>query len=300
VEKICFIVNPISGINRKPKKIVQWIKEIFQPSGKKFDIVYTRKPGDGTQLAREAVEKGYDLVVAVGGDGTINEVSQSLIYSKAALGVIPAGSGNGFARNFKIPLNQRRAIQILLSPQIIQIDAGKINNRYFFNVAGTGLDAEISKNFEQFGMRGPLPYFIIGARSFLKFQPTPVKVYYEQKGFEFSPLFISIANVPQYGNGAIIAPHARPDDGLLDVCILEDISLLRALFNVHRLFNGTVTEVKEFHTFQVKQMIIERSQSGPIHTDGNPYEEEAILKVEVIPKALHLALKPHSSSSENR
>ena len=290
MQKIRFIVNPISGINRNPQKIVRWIEEIIKPSGRTVEIVYTREPGDGTRLGKEAVALGFDLVVAVGGDGTINEISSGIMGSRAILGVIPAGSGNGFARNFDIPLTQRKAIQILLSPRIITIDAGKINNRYFFNVAGIGLDAEISQNFEQFGFRGPIPYFIIGTKSFLQYKPKLIKIILDNQELEYSPLLLSIANAPQYGNGAVIAPAAKPDDGLLDICILDAIPFWKAASNIHRLFNGTIDQIEGFHSFQAKELSIQRVAAGAIHTDGNPFREEAFLKVQVVPNALKVAV----------
>ncbi len=230
------------------------------------------------------------MVVAVGGDGTINEIGQALINSNVCLGVIPAGSGNGFARNFDIPLDQRKAVQLLLDARQISIDVGSINDHLFFNVAGMGLDAEISKNFEEFGVRGPLPYFLIGTRSFFLYQANPVKVICNGKEHEFSPLLLSIANAPQYGNGAIIAPSALPDDGLLDICVLDRIPMWKAVPNLYRLFNGTIEQIEGFHTIRAEKFTIERAQPGTIHTDGNPLEDGATLEVKVLPGALRVAV----------
>lgn len=290
MQKTRFVVNPISGINRNPERIVRWIEEIFRSANSKFDVVYTRSPGDGTRIAREAVETGFEVVVAVGGDGTINEVGRGLVHTQTAMGVIPAGSGNGFARNFNIPLDQRKAIQALLEPRFRSIDAGKINYHLFFNVAGAGLDAIISQNFEQFGMRGPLPYFLVGTRAYLNYKPTPVKITLKDKELEFTPLVLTIANAPQYGNGAIIAPAAKPDDGLLDVCILDPLPLWKAAPNLYRLFNGTIDQMEGFHTFQTDSLVIKRTEPGAIHTDGNPFPESDTLRVKVLPGALKLAL----------
>ncbi|MEJ2634258.1 MAG: diacylglycerol kinase family lipid kinase [Calditrichia bacterium] len=265
MQKIRFIVNPISGINRNPQKIVRWIESTFEPAPVDFEICYTKGAGDATHLARQAVEQKFDMVAAVGGDGTINEAGQALIYTDTVLGVVPAGSGNGFARNFGIPLDQRKAIKLLLNSRVISVDVGKINDNYFFNVAGTGLDAEISRDFEQFGIRGPIPYFLVGTRNYLRYHPHPVKLIYDNSEIEYgSPLILSIANAPQYGNGAIIAPSARPDDGLLDVCVMEQIPIWKAAPNIYRLFNGTIDQVEGFHTLQLKDFTIERSGEGAI------------------------------------
>jgi diacylglycerol kinase (ATP) len=289
-ENIRFIINPISGINRNPRKIVNWIKSAFKTTRIQFEIAYTECAGDGTRLAAESIEKQFDMVVAVGGDGTINEVGRALINSEVTLGVVPAGSGNGFARNFKIPLDQNAALRMLLDPEIRSIDVGKINDHHFFNVAGLGLDAEISRNFEEFGVRGPLPYFLVGTRSFMLYQPVPVKLIFDDQQLEFQPLLISIANAPEYGNGAIIAPDALPNDGILNVVILEKMPLWKAVPNLYRLFNGTIGQIEGFHSYQIKEMIIERPSPGPIHTDGNPHMEGTELKIEVIPKALKIVV----------
>ena len=291
MQKICFIVNPISGANRKPQKIVHWIEEVFRASGQQVEIRYTRERRDAIRLAREAADQNFDMVVAVGGDGTINEIGRSLVHSQVVLGIVPAGSGNGFARNFHIPLDQYKAIQLLRNPTVRAIDVGRLNRHYFFNVAGMGLDAEISRRFEDFGQRGPLPYFLIGTRAFMQYQPEQVTLHFENQSIEFSPLLLSIANAPQYGNGAVIAPAAKPDDQLLDVIVLDPMPIWKAAPNIYRLFNGTIDQVEEFHSFQVKKVVIERAAPGSIHTDGDPYREAAELEIEAIPSALLVAVE---------
>jgi len=290
--KIKFIVNPKSGINRNPRRIVSWIDSVLKPSGIYYEICYTGKPGDGTVLAREAVKEGFTIVTVVGGDGTINEVGRGLCNSNVALAVIPAGSGNGFARNFKIPLKQYEAIKLLLNPRIIPIDVGKINDHYFFNVAGFGLDANIAENFEQFGIRGPLPYFLVGIRAFFKYQPQTILIKFDNKEIEISPLVVTIANAPEYGNGAIISPSAQPDDGFLDLAILDKIPLREAVLNLFKLFNGTINQVSAFHSHRVTSLEIIRPAPGPIQTDGNPHPEAAHLKIEVIPRSLRVLVGP--------
>ncbi|MFZ0391203.1 MAG: diacylglycerol kinase family protein [Calditrichia bacterium] len=292
MNRICFIINPISGVNRNPQKIRQWIEAEFGPPGEEYRILKTGGPGDATLLAQEAVRSGFTIVAAVGGDGTINEVGRSLVGTSAALGVVPAGSGNGFARNFHIPLNQQLAIRLLKNPRLINIDVGRLNQHFFFNVAGLGIDAEISHNFEQFGMRGPLPYFLVGTRALLNFQPEAIELEWESNRQTILPLVLSIANAPQYGNGAIIAPQARPDDGKLDICFLDPLPIYRTIPNIYRLFNGTIDQIEEFHCFQVEHLVIRRIAEGIIHTDGNPHLERQELVLDVLPGALRLAV-PH-------
>lgn len=295
IEKVRFIINPISGAIRKPDKIIELIHKIWENASIKYEVKKTAYRGNATELANEAVDNGIDMVVAVGGDGTINEVGRGLIGSHTKLGIIPAGSGNGFARNFNIPLNIRKSIELLIKPKFTTIDVGKINNHYFFNVAGIGLDAEISAHFEQFGFRGPLPYFMVGFREFFRYRPEPIILKLNnQKELNFHPIVLSIANAPQYGNGAIIAPHAKPDDGVLDFCILSSLSAVRAILNMQKLFNGTIDQLDEMQIYQSPAGEILRENGGYIHTDGDHHLEERSLKIKVLPHHLSLAIEDRS------
>ena len=291
LKKVIFIVNPISGALRNPEKIIELIHKIWKDSKIKFEIKITAHPGNATELAKEATGNQIDMVVAVGGDGTINEVGRGLVGSNVILGVIPAGSGNGFARNFDIPLNIRKSIELLKQPNLKKIDVGKINDHYFLNVAGIGLDAEISAHFEKFGFRGPLPYFMVGFREFFRYRPESIVLNLNShKNLHFNPIVLSIANAPQYGNGAIIAPGAIPDDGELDFCVLSSISIGKAIFNVQKLFNGTIDQLEEMRIYKSSAGEILREKKGYIHTDGNFHMEDANLKIEVFHKQLNLAV----------
>lgn len=286
-----FIINPISGAIRRPDRIIQMINEFWKNSGIDYSVIKTNHRGHAIELAKKAVAGGIDMVVAVGGDGTINEIGRGLTGSETALGVVPAGSGNGFARNFDIPLRPDDAVKALINPCFRRIDVGKINGHHFFNVAGIGLDAEISAHFDKFGIRGPLPYFYVGIREFLRYEPETIEIYLnEGKKIECKPLILSFANAPQYGNGAIIAPNAKPDDGLLDVCILYPLSSGKALVNIKRLFDGTVDKIDEMEIYQSAKATILRKQKGFIHTDGDPHLEAAEITVEVLAGQLIVAV----------
>ena len=291
LSKVTFIINPIFGINRRPAKIIGWIHDIWKDKGIAYTIEKTAHRGHGTELAREAVKRGAEMVVAVGGDGTINEVGEGLIGSNAALGVVPAGSGNGFARNMKIPLKQKLAIEALLSPRFRQIDIGKINEFYFFNVAGAGLDAAISNSFDHVKMRGPLPYFYIGVREFFRYTPDSVVIHFNNREELIRmPMLLSFANLPQFGVGATIAPNAKPDDGLLDVCILSPMKLGSALKHLPKLFNGKIDRIPEMEIYQASEIYVQRNFPLPIHTDGDPRASSGSLRVKVLPGAIKLAL----------
>jgi len=288
MNKICFIVNPLSGSRNRTQTIMGLIDEIVKPAGNEYTIAWIKCPGDGSRLSAEAVARGYDIVAAVGGDGTVNEVGQALVGSSAALAVIPAGSGNGFARNLRVPLNPPEALRLLLSPRIIRIDAGAINSRYFFSMAGMGLDAEISKSFEQQSNRGTLSYFLAGIKTFFTYKPAAISIHHEGGTFTLSPLVMSIANGPQYGSGAIIAPRAKPDDGMLDVCMINTLPVWTAVRNLYRLFNGTIEQIPGYRSFQAHSLRIERPAPGLIHVDGDPQHAEAVLQVDVLPAMLRV------------
>jgi YegS/Rv2252/BmrU family lipid kinase len=291
LKKVVFIVNPIFGINRNPTKIIQWIHEIWGNSGINYEILKTGHRGHGTELVRNAAADKNDMVVAVGGDGTINEIGRGMLGTNTALGIIPAGSGNGFARNVNIPLNQKKAIAMLLNPQFKKFDVGKINDFYFFNIAGAGLDAIISARFDHSRTRGIFPYFTIGVKTFLRYQPEPVDIYLEDRKIRRSPLLLSFANLPEFGVSATIAPNARPDDGLIDLCILNPISIGKAFANLPKLFNGKIEELPEMEIYQIKKAVIRRLHDGPIHTDGDPHHNvDRLLNIEVLPGQLKVAV----------
>jgi len=288
---VIFIINPISGPIKRPDKLISLINDFWKNSGVKYCIKKTDHRGHAIELAKEAVVKKVDMVVAVGGDGTINEIGRGLVGSDTALGVIPTGSGNGFARNFGIPLQIKSATKSVINPCFRKIDVGKINGHHFLNVAGIGLDAEISAHFDRFGFRGPLPYFIVGLQQFFKYKPeTMTLALNNNHKIECQPMLLSIANAPQFGNGAIIAPNAIPDDGLLDICILSRVSSIKAISNIKKLFDGTIDQVDEMKIFQSPGVLINRKREGYIHTDGDPHFETPNIVIEVLNKSLIIAV----------
>lgn len=290
LKKVVFILNPISGINRKPGRIAEWIHSIWKNSQIDYEILKTGHRGHGVELAKDAAAAGADMVIAAGGDGTINEIGRGLIGSETALGIIPAGSGNGFARNLNIPLNQKKAITLLREPNFRKIDVGKINEHYFFNIAGSGVDAEVSAKFDQLSFRGLFPYLYLSLREFLNFKAEPVVIHLPGKKLERTPILVSIANLPEYGNSAVLAPGARPDDGLLDLCIFNQISLGKLLRNMPKFFNGKIIQMKEMEIYRVKTVKITRKSDAPIHTDGDPHFAGPLLSVSVLPRRLKVAV----------
>ena len=287
--KIDFIVNPRAGRRFRLRDRIAVIEKAF--SGEEWDyrIHNTRHRGDATGLARQAIESGSELLVAVGGDGTVNEVASGLIHSSAGLGVIPVGSGNVLAREFQIPLNINKACQVLKNGRTRQIDVGKIGERYFFSVAGTGLDAYVVRRYdERSHWRGILPYFYLTFLSFFQYEPQEVRLRLPDQEIVTTPLLVAFANIKQVGGWIVIAPQAKPDDGLLDVCVLKNLSFWQALRCVPSLFTGKLMETSALKVYKADHLEIIKPTHWPYQVDGEPALGNSCLSVSLLPRALRL------------
>jgi YegS/Rv2252/BmrU family lipid kinase len=298
LKKVKFIHNPKSGIMRNPTIIRKLIEFTLSDAPFEYDFTETEYRGHAFELARQAVEEGYDVVVSVGGDGTANEVASALLHTGVALGIIPIGSGNGLARGMGIPVAVRRAARLLLDGTTRVIDAGAIQDRNFFIVTGMGFDALVGKLFDDRSLRGPLPYFYIGVREFLFYRPESFTIEFNDRRMTFRALLVTIANTKQWGNGVYVAPQAEPDDGLLDICIIHRIGLLRAIYHLPKLFTGKIDKIREYERYQTTSVKIIREKPGPFHVDGEPVDAPANLQVQVIKQALKIVV-PSEESSEN-
>ena len=226
-KRIRFIVNPISGTQSK-KSILELIGKHIDKDKYDFDIVPTRFAGHAIELASIAAAEAVNIVVAIGGDGTVNEVARSLTHTDTALGIIPCGSGNGLARHLQIPMDAKKAIDIINEGAVSLIDYGKINDIPFFCTCGVGFDAFVSMRFAKSGRRGLLTYLENMLQESLIYKPETYEIELND-GHETKTLkayLIACANASQYGNNAYIAPQASLDDGLIDVTVLEPFTVL--------------------------------------------------------------------------
>lgn len=297
LKKVKFLQNPKAGFIHSPIVIRRIIERAIVDAPFEYDFQSTKHKGHATEIARQAVEDGYDAVVVIGGDGTMNETACGLLHSNVAMGLIPMGSGNGLARGLDIPISIRRAARLLIEGQIKTIDAGKIEDRYFFVVTGLGFDALIGKLFDDLSLRGPLPYFTIGFREYIYFRPEVFILRFDGKQVASPALLVTIANTKQWGNGAIIAPHAEPDDGLLDICVIHHVGFLTALYHLPKLFTGKIDTVRHYDRYQSDTIEIVREKPGPFHVDGEPCEGEVVLHVSLEHKALDVIVpKPKESA----
>lgn len=289
-----FIINPVSGAKKNTGRLIKQIEQKFSVrSGVSYRIAFTEYAGHGRALSVQAAENKTDIVVSVGGDGTMNEIAGGLVNSGSVLGLIPMGSGNGFARSLGIPIKITEALDVLLNASVKTVDCGKINGNYFFGLTGVGLDAEIGARFQEFGVRGPLPYFYIGTKEYLRYDYEEFKIISGDKKIQITPLLITVANTSQYGNGAIIAPQADPCDGLFDVCTLNKMNFFRTVKHVSKLFSGEIERLPAYSTFKTDFVKIIRSkESGFFHIDGEPKVGGKILEIEMVKNALKVCVRP--------
>ena len=290
-KKIIFILNPISGTVSKAG-IHGLIEERLDKE--KFDcrIAETKYAGHATELAQQAARQGIDIVVAVGGDGTVNEVGRALVNTKTAMGILPCGSGNGLARHLNLPMNLKKCIDILNDCDIHTLDYGLINRHPFFCTCGMGFDAFISMKFAEAGKRGPITYMQKILEEGLSYQPETYEIEDEEGTRRYKAFLVSAANASQYGNNAYIAPQASMSDGLLDIIIMEPFDLIEAPQVAIELFNKTLDKNLKIKTFRASHIHIHRKSEGIIHYDGDPVMADADVDISIVPKGINIIVNP--------
>ena len=286
-KRIVFVVNPISGTQGK-KAILKCIDERLDRSLYDFSIVKTEYAGHATQIAVNAVQEKVDVVVAIGGDGTINEIARSLVHTDTALGIIPCGSGNGLARHLRIPMEPKAAIDVINQGHELSIDYGKINNILFFCTCGVGFDAFVSLKFADSGKRGLLTYLENTLHESLRYQPETYEIENEEGTVKYKAWLIACGNASQYGNDAYIAPQASLTDGLMDVTIMEPFTVLDVPSLSFQLFNKTIDQNSRVKTMRAKKIKIHRVNDGVMHFDGDPLMAGKELEVEIVPSGLRV------------
>jgi diacylglycerol kinase (ATP) len=284
---ILFIVNPISGIG-KQKNIEKLIKAHSDDTICDYQVKFTTGPGNGTMLATEAVSNGVDVVVAIGGDGTVNEIGQALVGSPTALGIIPTGSGNGLARHLKIPFQFIRAIDVINKGKIRKIDTATINGQIFLSMAGVGYDAFVAKKFAKALKRGFFTYFRIVSEEYTQYRPKKYILEIDGKTIYRKALSITFANSNQFGNNTSIDPAAKLDDGLIDVCIVRRVPLWLIPFYVPMLFTKTFHKTQYIEIIKAKQALVRRKKGKTIHLDGDPCQTGKLLEMKVNPLSLNI------------
>lgn len=284
-------MNPISGTQNKAG-IPELIERTLDHEQFSYELRLTEHAGHASEIANEAKEQGVDIVVAIGGDGTVNEVARAIVHSNTALGIMPCGSGNGLARHLLLPMNLKKSIEILNRCEIHELDYGIINGHAFFCTCGMGFDAFVSQKFAEAGKRGPITYVENVLREGLKYKPETYEIQDEQGTTRAKAFLISCANASQYGNNAYIAPQASMSDGLLDVIIMEPFDVLEAPQISIEMFNKTLDKNSKIKTFKCQRLHIHRKQPGFIHFDGDPVMTDADVDIELKPKGIRVVVNP--------
>lgn len=287
MDRFLFIINPKSGFKINSLIERQIKKKAFELN-KKYIIEYTKQKGDGFRIATNYINQGFNKVICVGGDGTLREILEAVFGKRGVvLGIIPAGSGNGAARNLSIPLDIEKALDLVFKPKkIIEVDCGVCNSRLFINVFGVGFDAYIANLFNRNQIRGIIPYFIHGISAYLKYKPITVEVDFGDGFYRFTPFVLAIANGRQYGGGAIISPNSSLFDGFLDLVVIDNASTTYFLRRIKTLFNGKILENEIVKTFVSKNFRLRLPPQTLYHLDGEDFiSETGVISVSLIPKA---------------
>ena len=283
-KKILFIVNPISGV--KGKKTALALLKTELTLNTEYQVIETERAHHATELAEKAVKEGFDAVIAVGGDGTVNEVGKALVGSKVALGILPFGSGNGFARHRKIPINTKEAIQLINRFTTKKIDTATLNKEVFLTTAGLGFDAHVGWKFSESRSRGFLTYSQIAINEFIHYKEKEYQLVIDGKKLNTKAFVVSIANGGQYGNNAWIAPDASMEDGKLNICIIKPFPAHFTPDIVFKLFSKRLRASKYYESIEAEEIKV--IKAGKFHLDGEPRETNEDLTITIVPKSLNV------------
>ena len=289
---IQFVINPKAGT--KDKSFFQdRLHSVLNQDKYQPQIIYTEYQGHAQEISRQAAAKGIPFVVAVGGDGTVNECASSLIKTESSLGIIPLGSGNGLARDLHIPLEIEQALELLNNCSIQCIDCGQTNDGYFFTTAGVGFDAYISERFAHSSQRGLIGYMRKVVEEFLVYENQEYLIKTLEAERKYKAFSITFANAAQFGNNAFISPHADIKDGKLDMCIVKDYPKHLGLSLGLRLFNRSIDKSRYVEITRLTQAIVECPANSYYHRDGEVKKLKGTrFEIEVLPQALKVMVPP--------
>ncbi|MBO5540363.1 MAG: diacylglycerol kinase family lipid kinase [Muribaculaceae bacterium] len=287
--KILAIINPISGIGGKGK-MPALIKSKLDAERFDLEVVFTERPGHATLLAQDAAADGCDIVLAVGGDGTINEVGRALCGTDTALAILPCGSGNGLARHLHIPMNAEKALETLNNGVIDLVDYGTVNNHPFFCTCGVGFDAQVSYKFANEDTRGLVTYIKTTISEYFRYRAQHYRITIDGSTIEEKAFVIACCNAAQYGNNALVAPRASMQDGKIDLTVIHSFNLGEAALLSARLFTSNIDRDRHVSIYRGRDIIIERDDEDVMHIDGDPVMMPEVLHITCHPSAMRVVV----------
>ncbi len=295
-EKVLIIINPISGVRPK-NNLPSLIYENIDLSKFSIHIEYTEYAGHATEIAADAVNNGIKYVIAIGGDGTINETAKALVGTDTALGIVPQGSGNGLARHLQISLDTAKALRAINDENTVAIDYCKANDHIFFCTAGIGFDAWISQKFSEDKHRGGFTYLKNALTEYVKYKPRYYKLI-TSEGLNVEKAFlVAIGNASQYGNNAYIAPEASMQDGLMDITILEPFNTLEVPQLAIQLFTKQINKNRHITMIRDKSVRIVTEKEEVMHIDGEPVKLGTEINIHTVPRGLKVIIPKNPSKS---
>ncbi|VGO14361.1 Diacylglycerol kinase [Pontiella desulfatans] len=290
MKQVLVLINPKSGVGG-PYRYITAVQNAWDNDEHDVFYQFSQSAADGAAKVRRAIEYGIDTVLVVGGDGMVNTIGCELVGTNVSLGVIPAGSGNGFARHFKIPLQPVAAAEALLHGHTAPIDVGKVNNRLFFVTCSMAWDAALVESFEKYPFRGLVPYVLAGAQQLLEYRAQPFHVDLDGELLELKhPLIFTVANLSQFGSDFLVAPDAQADSGNLELVAIEKKDVPLVLTQVHRFIEKTFHHHPLVTNRHFKKMTVRRETPSPIQVDGELLQAETEVHIEVLPSALNVII----------
>ncbi len=289
MEKITFIINPTAGYKRF-RIVEESILKYINKKKFKFNIEYSKEKGDVKNLTKKAISYGANIIIAVGGDGTVNEVSSELVNSNVKMGVIPVGSGNGLALCLGIPTNIKKAIQKINSYKIKKIDCLSVNKLHSVNLIGFGFDASVAKEFSKEQSRGLVKYVYLTCKLLLCYKPKEFTVRFKNKIKKVKVFSLNICNGQQFGNNFLISPKSKVDDGYLRIGIIKALKWYQLIYILFQFIFKKVHKSKFYESFKVKKILIEGNSKNLIHIDGESQIVKKLVEVNIIPKSINFII----------
>lgn len=289
MKKILFIINPVSGVHQEKKeKLLELLPLVFGADNFQVMTHYSRGKGDAYTIAQKETANHIDMVVAVGGDGTVNEVARALAHTDTKLGIIPLGSGNGLAHFLNIPFRIEDALDVIKKENTIKIDTLLLNDFFAVSIAGLGFDARVAKEYARFSRRGFLTYMKVAVKEYFTYRQRKYRIISEHFNITEKALMVSIANSNQFGYNTTIAPHASVTDGLADITIVKKIPFHTLFFTGLLLFTRKIDRSRYVNTYQCSDFTIKRKRGRYVNIDGEPVEMPKTIHVKVQPQSLNI------------